>query len=268
MLSHIIIAGRFYDSDIKVIYRHKRLNQTNNALQFIESNWKEFVKNNTKSFNGKLSRVDSCYIRKKNKNGKENLIELQLSDTDYKEFVGTRGYEFIRRYGREQSANPLSVGAVLVTRDNRIILGERSAAGIDAGKSTISVPAGYIDPKKDVTSTSNKNNKNSIDIFNAIRREIYEEIGIEEKDIGDLICIGLIDNKEQNQISASFYCKLTILSKELMKKNGPKKEAEFSQIIMIENSVQSIDDFINASQDELSDIIVPTLEMYKNLILG
>ena len=37
---------------------------------------------------------------------------------------------------------------------------------------------------------------------------------------------------------------------------------------MIENSVQSIDDFINASQDELSDIIIPTLEMYKNLILG
>jgi hypothetical protein len=75
MRNQIIIAGKFYDSDIKVIYRHKRLNQTNNALQFIESKWKEFVKNNTKSFNGKLSRVGSYDIREKNKNGNENLIE-------------------------------------------------------------------------------------------------------------------------------------------------------------------------------------------------
>jgi predicted NUDIX family phosphoesterase len=118
-----------------------------------------------------------------------------------------------------------------------------------------------------VTSTNNKNNENSIVIFNAIRREIYEEIGIEEKDIGDLMCMGLIDNKDQNQISASLYCKLTILSKELMKKEGSKNEAEFSQIILVENSVQSIDDFINTSQNELSDIIVPTLEVYKSSIL-
>jgi hypothetical protein len=73
---------------------------------------------------------------------------LKLSDTDFREFVGTRGHEFIRIYGRKQSANPLSVGAALVTMDNRIILGKRSAARIDAGKSTISVPAGYIDPEK------------------------------------------------------------------------------------------------------------------------
>ena len=98
------------------------------------------------------------------------MVEVQLDDTDYKELVGTRGHEFIRRYGREQSANPLSVGAVLVTMDNRIILGKRSAAGIDVGKSAISVPAGCVDPKKD-TSTIIDNNENSIDIFNAIRRE-------------------------------------------------------------------------------------------------
>jgi predicted NUDIX family phosphoesterase len=60
-----------------------------------------------------------------------------------------------------------------------------------------------------VTSTNNKNNENSIVIFNAIRREIYEEMGIEEKDIRHLMAMGLIDNKEQNQISASIYCKLT-----------------------------------------------------------
>jgi 8-oxo-dGTP pyrophosphatase MutT (NUDIX family) len=110
--------------------------------------------------------------------------------------------------------------------DNRIILGERSAAGVDAGKSTISVPAGYTDPQKDVTCTSTKNNENSIDIFNAIRREIYEETGIEQKDIGDLICMGLIDNKELNQISASFYCKLTILSKRI----DHKKKQSFGRL--------------------------------------
>jgi hypothetical protein len=53
-----------------------------------------------------------------------------------------------------------------------------------------------------------------------------KDVGDLIRDIGDLICTGLIDNREQNQIrSASFYCKLTILSNELVRKKGSEKRS-------------------------------------------
>ena len=47
-------------------------------------------------------------------------------------------------------ASPLSVGALLVTQDNKIILGKRSSADTDIGKNKISVIGGYLDPNDDL----------------------------------------------------------------------------------------------------------------------
>jgi 8-oxo-dGTP pyrophosphatase MutT (NUDIX family) len=258
----IIAKGKFYLDNINVFYKSGRISQSKDAIQFIESKWTQFVANNPNSFSGALVRVDSYNVQ----NNNNNLIELQLSDTDYKEFVGTRDCEFVRRFGIQYTANPLSVGAVLVTKDNKIVLGKRAEHMVDVGKSKVSVVAGYLDPKQDMVNSPTDNN--NIDIFSAVKREIYEETGIiEEKHIVDLICLGLIDNKEKNQINVPFYCKLNIPAKEFeVKDKSSPHELEFSKIVIIDNSVKSIDDFINAAENELSDIIVPTLCIYKDLI--
>lgn len=263
----IIAKGKFYPDSINVFYKSRKINQSKDARHFIELKWAHFVSNNPNSFNGALFRVDSYNVQNNNTNN--NLIELQLSDTDYKEFVGTRDCEFVRRFGIQYTANPLSVGAVLVTKDNKIVLGKRAEHIVDVGKSKVSVVAGYLDPKQDmVNSATDNDNGNNIDIFSAVKREIYEEIGIiEEKHIVDLICLGLIDNKEKNQINVPFCCKLNIPAKEFeVKDKSSPHELEFSKIVIIDNSVKSIDDFINAAKNELSDIIIPTLCIYKNLI--
>jgi hypothetical protein len=261
-----IAKGKFYPDNINIFYKSKRINQSNVAIQFIESKWRHFVANNPNSFNGTLFRVDGYNIQ--NNNNNNNLIELQLSDTDYKEFVGTRDCEFVRRFGIQYTANPLSVGAVLVTKDNKIVLGKRAEDIVDVGKSKVSVVAGYLDPKQDmVNSDAADDDNNNIDIFSAVKREIYEETGIiEEKHIIDLMCMGLIANKENNQINIPFYCKLNIPAKEFEVKNSSSSQKEFSKIIIIDNSVQSIDDFISATENQLSDIIIPTLWIYKDLI--
>jgi 8-oxo-dGTP pyrophosphatase MutT (NUDIX family) len=255
MENGIITTGNFYPGSINICYVSRRIHQTRDAVKFIESKWSDFVNKTSIAFNGKLFRVDG-YNTVEN-----NLIELNLSDTDYKEFVGTRDHEFIRRFGRENAAIPLSVGAVIVTKDNKIVLGKR-AKDIDIGKSKISVAAGYLDPEKDIVNSANSDN--TLDIFSGIKREIYEETGVTNRDIVGLACMGLIDNKEQNQINAPFYCKLDIFAKEFETNKMPQ-QAEFSQIIMIDNTVRSIDDFINGPENELSDVLVPTLSMYKSL---
>lgn len=258
----IIAKGKFYPNNINIFYKSKRINQSKDAIQFIETKWTYIAANNPSSFNGALFRVDSYNIH----NNNNNLIELQLSDTDYKEFIATRTYEFVKRFGIQYTANPLSVGAVLVTKDNKIVLGKRAEDIVDVGKSKVSVVAGYLDPKQDMVNSVDDNNIN-INIFSAVKREIYEETGIiEEKHIVDLMCMGLIDNKENNQINMPFYCKLNIPANEFEVKNASSSQEEFSKIVIIDNSVQSIDDFISAPENQLSDIIVPTLWIYKDLI--
>lgn len=149
----------------------------------------------------------------------------------------------------------------MVTNDNKIVLGKRSK-DIDIGKSKNSVAAGYLDPEKDMTNSANSDS--AVDIFSGIKREIYEETGITNGDIVGLVCMGLINNKEKNQINAPFYCKLDISAKEFETNKRPQ-QAEFSQVIMIDNTVRSIDEFINGPENELSDVLVPTLSLYKCL---
>jgi 8-oxo-dGTP pyrophosphatase MutT (NUDIX family) len=257
----IITEGKFIPKDIRTLYkRNKRLSQSQEALQFIETKWNEFVSNSSKAFNGRLFRVDK-YDTVTN-----NYIELQLSDTDYKEFVGTRDHEFVNKFGKEYTANPLSVGALMVTQDYKIILGKRSAVDTDIGKNKISVIGGYLDPSNDL---SNRNNK-IVDIFQAVTREIYEETGINNKNIVELICIGLIDNKEHNQINLPFYTKLDISAEQIKAHITTPQEKEFSQIITINSSVQSIIQFLDTykgqEEEQLSDIVIPTLTIYKDLV--
>ena len=194
----ILTQGKFYSYDIMIFYNHNsRIIQSLERLEFIESKWREFTSNNPKTFNGRLFRVDDYNIL----SSKNNLIELQLGNTDYKEFIGTQDPEFINRFGKKYTANPLSTGTVLVTQDNKIILGKRSSSGTDTGKNKISVIGGYLDPTKDLVN----HNNTVVDTFHGIKREIFEETGIDDdKDIVDLACIGLFNNKEYNQINLPF----------------------------------------------------------------
>jgi hypothetical protein len=119
------------------------------------------------------------------------------------------------------------------------MLGKRPEGIVDVCKSKVSFVACYLDPQQDMVNSATANDdNNNIDIFSLVKREIYEETGIiEEKHIVDLICMGLIDNKEKNQINVPFCCKLNI----------PAKVG-------------------NASENELSDIIVLSLCIYDETI--
>ena len=64
----------FTPKDISTLYKNdKRLPQSQEALQFIESKWNEFLNNNSKAFNGPLFHVDKYDIIA------NNLIKLELS---------------------------------------------------------------------------------------------------------------------------------------------------------------------------------------------
>jgi 8-oxo-dGTP pyrophosphatase MutT (NUDIX family) len=265
-LYKVLVKGKFGPEELVANYTPVRTDYSRNALQLINSKWEEFIKFNPKSFNGPLFRVESwsTYAHKR-----RVRIRLDVGDTDYKEFVGTRDPEFIKAIGREKIANPLSVGAVLITGDNKIILGRRSST-IDGSKSSISIVAGYLDPRKDLKNISKNGIKSgqvrSVDIFYGITREIFEETGVKVNHIVDLFCIGLIDNKEQKQMNLPFYARLNISSDEVISKSTTISDPEFSDIFFIGNTEQSIGKFIKSKSNKFSDLLIPTLKIYTEFI--
>ena len=256
----IICQGKFAKDNFIINYKRKRILQSNEAQILIESKWSNFLASNPQSFDGPLFRVDKYNILKCE--NEINQIELYLSDTDYKEFVGTRDSDFHASFGQDKIAFPLSVGSILVTSDNKLVFGKRSS-DIDAEKNTISVVAGYLDPRKDFVRTTYLDSDGwKIDIFCGIQREILEETGIEPVNIVDLFCMGLIDNKQYRQMNIPFYASLNISAKEITKMREKLTDTEFSGLLFIENNKRSISRLKEMSANKFSDIIIPILEIY------
>ena len=105
LMNEIIIKGKFGRDCLKVRYKPGRQSYRHKANELIELKWNEFLALNPKSYNGPLFRVNKwSYF-----NSRDGLkkIELHLTDTNYKEFVGTRNPEFIADFW--ESANFQSV---------------------------------------------------------------------------------------------------------------------------------------------------------------
>lgn len=152
----------------------------------------------------------------------------------------------------------------MVTSDNKLVFGKRSSV-IDAEKNTISVVAGYLDPRKDFVRQTNSDSNHKIDIFYGIQREIQEETGIQHVDIVHLFCIGLIDNKQHNQMNIPFCANLSMSSNEIIKKREKLSNIEFSELLFIDNTKQSISKLIEMYANKFSDLMVPILGIYTML---
>ena len=80
-------------------------------------------------------------------------------------------------------------------------------------KYALSVIAGYLDPQKEILRIHKKDGSDYVDIveiFHGIEREIYEETGIAAYDVVELVCLGIIANRKQNQMNIPFCGTLNI----------------------------------------------------------
>lgn len=240
---HVFISGKFTHQKIKITYEQKRLNQAKDVLQFIESKWNDAIAKSPKLYNGKLFRVAKTMVQ-------PDMIQLHLEDTDYKEYLGTRNNDFLTKFGSENISNPLSVGAVVQTRDNKLLFGRRHFTEWQEGK--IAIASGYVDPEHDM-------HNGNPDIFHSVVRELSEEFNIRNCVIKNIICYGLIFNKIQQQTYIPFLITLENNSEDV---SINTIYDEFSNLIKIENDKKTISAFIIKNKNELSDITVPSLQLH------
>lgn len=102
--------------------------------------------------------------------------------SSFKEWIGTKGNKSKERFSQNKVIRPLLVGSMIVTSDNKWIIGRRQETYDFEGQYTLL--AGYMDPDKDIVNSKP-------DRFFAMKREIEEETGIDKnQDISKLICLG------------------------------------------------------------------------------
>lgn len=245
-----IVTGRFLPGQVTVEYDPAAFNPGEEFAGIIEDEWgrrlREAEERGGVLFDGPLARLDGWDLR-------GNYLHISLRRTSYKVFVGTN----LRDPGlpANKRADPVGNSVLIVTSDNKIILGRRSET-VYGHPGWIHCLGGHIEPERDAVGMK-------IDTFASMAAEIVEELDIEREDISEIICLGLIINKESKQPEQIFYVG-TGKSSEELKPRG----SEHSGLVAVGNDAASIDEFLRKEKGDVVPVAAGALRAYKKIIIG
>jgi hypothetical protein len=135
-----------------------------------------------KLFDGPMCRLEGCA-------SSPAQLLLTLSRTSYKPFLGTNllNGHFADQFGPEVMANPVGVSTLLQTVDGWLLLGRRNDS-VAYYPNRVHPFAGAIEPQD-----------GELDVFAEVRRELREELSLNDGDIADMRCIGLVEDRQLRQ---------------------------------------------------------------------
>ncbi len=186
----------------------------------------------------------------------DGTLHLVLGNTGYKEYVTTRVPEFARGRPRQELGNTLSICSVVETSDNYILLDKRQ--GVDTYVGRYHVIGGFFERDLDMST--------SPDPFQAIRREIREETGIQPSDILEQYCLGVVYDLTLPHGELCFLTRLTIPLSEVHTRTPEEDEIKNLQSLYV--TPESLRDFILANHGNISATGEPNLLMYGGVRFG
>jgi hypothetical protein len=213
----ILAHGHFSKTDITVSYRPERLGLEPSSSALIDRLWSTYVHESSRAgisvYNGDLFRLD--HLRQE-----KGHLQIDLSDTDFRECIGTAHSEFKSAFPDIPQSNPLAVSVALITVDSKIIIEKRNH--VDPRRRAYHVIAGYMERKLDGMQPHP---------FRVVIREVREELGIEPDDTC-LKATGIIRAHYGSEVC--FYCRLTESFDEVLRVctgMGPDSEIEVLEFI-------------------------------------
>jgi hypothetical protein len=216
--------------------------------EIIDREWKAAIgiskKKGTPLYNGKL------YTLRKWEYSNGKLL-IELSDTNYKEYVGTRSAAFLARHSFEQTANPLAVCACAITSDGKIVVARRK--NVDVNNNKFHVIGGFVDPERDYI-------KQCPNVFHAIKREISEEVNVSLDDFCKVRCLGLVHNNLIPHSELVFMAKLGVASSQISINKSFEKE--MGRIEFLEDNSTVIKNFVLANDREITPTGQANLLLY------
>lgn len=219
--------------------------------EFVEKLWNrrlgEAAVSGTRLWDGPLCRLIHCA---RNSDG----LEMTLGPTSYRAFVGTNLHNAHLRYthGPEVLANPLGVSAVVMTEDRYLLLGLRAQwLAYHAGR--IHPIGGCVEPAPPGA---------SIDPFAAMATELREELGLEESDLGPMICLGLIRDKHIVQPELIFDAATRSTVEQIRARSARSDGGEHSELFVLRNHPGSVVTFIESNLTRLTPVALAGLLLH------
>ncbi|HEY7119894.1 MAG TPA: NUDIX domain-containing protein [Tepidisphaeraceae bacterium] len=159
------------------------------VLERIEAAWREATaRPGVHLFDGPMCRLESWEATPQH-------LSVALSETSYKKFLGTNltNPGLADRYGPSVLASPVGVSPALLTADGYLMMGRRNAS-VAYYPHRIHPFAGALDPA-------------DADPFEAIRRELNEELGFAPEDVTDMRCTGVAEDVSIRQPELIFFAR-------------------------------------------------------------
>lgn len=133
-------------------------------------------------------------------------LELAVSQTSYRINVGTNFChpEFDDQFGRAVMANPVGVSAGLISSDFQLIMGRRNGS-VAYYPHMLHPFAGSLEVR------------DSINLFDDVRRELREELRLHAEAIHRIECIGIVEDSRLRHPETIFYVHSNLTARTLQK---------------------------------------------------
>ncbi len=189
-------------------------------------------------FNGELLR----YLRHALVPGSGGeTFALTVGPTCYRDFIGTNLFNKHRlaEFGWESFANPVGTTATLLTSDGRICYGRRS--------SRVSYHAAHVHTFGGALEPADVGDDGGIDAFASVARELEEELALRRDELLDLVCVGMIRDREIHQPEMLFEARLDMTAEELRRRwERAEAKDEHDEIVTLVDEPDAIVPFIKS----------------------
>jgi 8-oxo-dGTP pyrophosphatase MutT (NUDIX family) len=253
----ILARGLYRPNQLDIIYDPSLRMPTNPTIQAgMDTLWEQKL---AIAYEKGIPLFDAPLFRFIEANSKsDGTLHLVLGDTGYKEYVTTRVPEFAQGRKRDELGNALSVCSVVETNDGYILLDKRQ--GVDVYVGRYHVIGGFFERDRDSTGSKQP------DPFGAIYREIREETGIQQSDIREQFCLGVVYDTATPHAEMCFLTRLTIPLTEVYRR--VPEEDEIKQLEVLKVSEVSLREFLLKNHGNISATGEPNLLLYGGVRFG
>ncbi len=188
----------------------------------------------------------------------DGTLHLVLGNTSYKEYTTTRVPDFFQNRTRQELSNALAVCSVIETNDGHILLDKRQGVDVHVGR--YHVIGGFFEPDLDHNITTHP------DPFQAMRREIREETGIQSSDIREQYCLGVVYDLTTPHSELCFLTRLNISLAEVHTRTPEDKEVQ--RLLSLAVTAETLRDFVLKYHSNISPTGEANLLMYGAVKFG
>ncbi len=167
----------------------------------IDQSWAQAMgKQGVHLFDGPMCRLEDVVMD-------AHTLELRLSTTSYRIFMGTNGRhpEWADTYGPQVMANPVGTSVALLAADGRLVFGRRSQR-VALYPGFAHPFGGTMEPATDGAAP---------DLLGEMRRELAEEVGVSGEALADLRVIALMEDLQLRQPELVYAARTTLTSAEV-----------------------------------------------------